>query len=209
MIQLLRRLGFLFAILLALGCGTLLLLRNTHPQWFAPLWQKVAGLGLPLSGQLSLVNAKTGAPFTSANLQGGWSLVYFGYTFCPDVCSADLTKAVQAIAMMETEAPGLTPIFITVDPVRDTPAVMARYVALFSPRLLGLTGSVTAIAEAERMFRVYASKQTLPNGGGAYLMNHSTFFYLVNPAGRVTALLSPELTAPALAKALSRVLAHG
>jgi protein SCO1/2 len=205
-IRFLRRLGLALAALLLVGGGTVALLGETAAPGLRTWWRQAAGLTLPLPGRLALVDAVSGRPFTDADLRGRWTLLYFGYTFCPDVCPTDLAAAVQALALMGKKANAVTPVFVTVDPARDTPDVLARYVQLFSPRLMGLTGSAAAIAEAERMFRVYAVKQPIPQGGGAYLMNHSAYFYLVDPAGDVASMLSPDLQPRGLARAIEEKL---
>lgn len=208
MIRFLRRLGLVLACLLLLGGGAVALLGETSAPGLRTWWRQAAGLELPLPGRLALEEAVSGRAFTNADLRGKWTLLYFGYTFCPDVCPTDLAAAMQALGLMGQEADAITPVFVTVDPARDSRDVLARYVQLFSPRLVGLTGSEAAIAEAERMFRVYAVKQPIPNGGGAYLMNHSTYFYLIDPKGRVAATLSPDLQPRGLARAIAVNLAR-
>jgi protein SCO1/2 len=192
MIRFLRRLGLGLAVLLLFVGGAVALL---GPVRFPGLMGLIGEGGAPIpaiGGPFALTQANTGRPFTEANLRGGWTLIYFGYTFCPDVCPTDLAKAVQSLSLM--------------DPARDTAPVLARYVALFSPRLIGLTGSAPEVAAAESDYHVYAEKQPVPNGGGTYFMNHSAFFYLVNPDGRAVAILPPNLDAKAMAASLQRSL---
>lgn len=155
-----------------------------------------------LGGPFALTDARTGRSVTDADLRGRWLLLYFGYTFCPDICPTDLQTIVAARGLLGAAGQALTPVFITVDPGRDTPPVMAAYVALFSPDLMGLTGSQGEIDRIVRAYRVYVAKQALPGGGGAYLVNHSTFLYLVDPQGQVVAVLSARLTPAALARRL-------
>lgn len=196
------------AVLLLLACGAIALLGPARFPALMALLRQGAGVGLGIGGPFRLVDAATGRPFTQDDLRGRWTLIYFGYTFCPDVCPTDLAKAIQVLAALGGTGAAITPVFITVDPARDTPDVMARYVGLFSPRLRGLTGSATAIGQAERAFRVYAERQAVPNAGaGVYLMNHSAFFYLMNPAGGAAAILPPELGATAMAAAIRRAMA--
>jgi protein SCO1/2 len=206
MIRFLRRLGLGLAVLLLFVGGAVALL---GPARFPGLMGLIGEGGAPIpaiGGPFALTQANTGRPFTEANLRGGWTLIYFGYTFCPDVCPTDLAKAVQSLSLMGAAGGRITPIFITVDPARDTAPVLARYVALFSPRLIGLTGSAPEVAAAESDYHVYAEKQPVPNGGGTYFMNHSAFFYLVNPDGRAVAILPPNLDAKAMAASLQRSL---
>lgn len=206
MIRFLRRLGLALAVLMLFLGGVVLLVGPRH----FPRLMALTGAGnasYALGGSFALTEAASGRPFTAEDLRGRWSLVYFGYTFCPDVCPTDLAKAVQALAQLGARQAEITPIFVTVDPARDSGPVLTRYLALFSPRLIGLTGSAGAIAAAEQAFHVYAEKQPVPNGGGAYLMNHSAFFYLVNPQGRLAAVLPPDLDAAQMARAIGRALA--
>jgi cytochrome oxidase Cu insertion factor (SCO1/SenC/PrrC family) len=208
MIRFLRRLAVALAVLLLLASGAIALVGPARVPGLMALLRQGAGAGLGVGGSFRLIDAATGRPFTQDDLRGHWSLLYFGYTFCPDICPTDLAKAVQAVAALGPTGAGIMPVFITVDPARDTPDIMARYVALFSPRLRGLTGSEAAIDTAERVFRVFAEKQAAPGGGaGAYLMNHSAFFYLMNPAGAAAAILPPDLDTAAMADAIRRAMA--
>ncbi len=146
-----------------------------------------------------------GARVTSASFPGKWQLVYFGYTTCPDVCPTTL----QTIAAALRQAPGvrdrIAPIFITIDPNRDTPAVLARYTKLFDPAIIGLTGSDAAIRAAEAAFRVTAIKVPEP-GSQAYLMNHSSFVYLFNPHGKLRGFFNQQMTAAGLAGQLRQIV---
>ncbi|MCB8879971.1 SCO family protein [Acidisoma cellulosilytica] len=207
MIRFLRRLSFALAALLILTVGVVSLVGPAHFPRLMGLLRQGAGTGLTVGGPFALLDAASGKPFTQDNLRGHWTLLYFGYTFCPDICPTDLAKAVQVLTSLGPDGAAITPVFITVDPARDTPSVMDRYVALFSPRLVGLTGSQTAIDQAESDFRVFAEKQPVPNGGsGAYLMNHSAFFYLMNPQGEAAAILPPQLDATGMVAAIRRAI---
>lgn len=207
MIRFLRRLAIALAVLLLLANGAVALLGPARFPGLMALWRQGAGPGLAVGGPFALVDAASGRPFTQDSFRGHWTLVYFGYTFCPDICPTDLAKAVQALAALGPEGLAITPVFVTVDPARDTPAVMASYVALFSPRLRGLTGSQAAVDQAERAFRVYAEKLPVPNAGpGTYLMNHSAFFYLMNPKGEAAAILPPQQDASDMAAAIRRAM---
>jgi protein SCO1/2 len=150
----------------------------------------------------ALAGAKIGAPFTLTDqdgkpatwdsFRGKYRLVYFGYTFCPDVCPVDLQKIMQAFSKFEKQSPALAakvqPIFITVDPERDTPAVLKTYVAAFHPRLIGLTGTPDQIAKVAKDFVVIYGKA---DGTSAkdYLVSHSRTPYLFGPDGAPIALV--------------------
>ena len=121
---------------------------------------------------------------TEASFPGRWQLVFFGFTHCPDVCPTTLAYMADALDRMGPEADRVAPLFITIDPVRDTPDVMAEYVGAFHPALIGLTGSEKDVAAAAEAFRVYSEKlddDTAPDG---YLMAHSGHIYLMAPDGR-------------------------
>lgn len=127
----------------------------------------------------------TGRAVSDADYRGRWMLIYFGYTFCPDVCPTELSVVAQVMDRLGPLADKVQPLFVTIDPERDTVAQMAGYVDLFHPRLVGLTGSPEQIADAARAFRVYYAKVPLEGGdAGDYTMDHSSFLYLMGPDGR-------------------------
>lgn len=130
-----------------------------------------------------------GGPFTLINAQGQTvtekdvitqpSLVYFGYTFCPDVCPFDNARNAQAIDILEERGIAATPVFITIDPARDTPEVMGEYSANVHPAMIGLSGSADQVEQAAKAYRVQYQKRDI--GGGDYLMDHSVLTYLMMP----------------------------
>jgi protein SCO1/2 len=139
-----------------------------------------------------------GNTVTNRDFPGRYLLVFFGYTNCPDVCPVTLEKIARALPLLGARAQLLQPIFITLDPTRDTPAITARYAALFSPAILGLSGSPQAIAQAIAAFHVYASPPDPRTGA----VSHGTLLYLTAPNGPLIAALPGTLTPPALAAAL-------
>jgi len=156
--------------------------------------------GLTLGGGFSLLD-ETGKGVTAADFGGAWMLIYFGYTYCPDVCPTELGVAAAAIDALGPLGGRVVPIFISIDPERDTPAQLADYVPRFHPRLRGLTGTPEQIALVARRFRVYYARA----GGAAnadYLMDHSSFLYLVDPELRVRALFRPQTSPEAIAAAI-------
>lgn len=159
-----------------------------------------------IGGPFHLVD-QNGTAVTDADYRGRWMLVYFGYTFCPDVCPTELQTIAASLDKLGAEADKVAPLFITVDPARDTPAVLAKYVALFGRRVVGLTGTPDEIAAAARAFRVYYAKA--PVGGAAtYLMDHSSFVYLLDPKGRLAALFNQDTSADDLAAGIRERLAQ-
>tara|TARA_R110002050_G_scaffold33975_5_gene86069 strand:- start:2137 stop:2775 length:639 start_codon:yes stop_codon:yes gene_type:complete len=136
-----------------------------------------------IRSELSLID-HNGNRVTEADFLGRWQLVFFGFTYCPDVCPTTLAYMANVLDRFGGEVEQVAPIFITVDPSRDTPEVMAEYVQAFHPKLVGLTGSEAAVAAAAQSFRVYYEKmeeETAPDG---YLMAHSGHIYLMTPEGR-------------------------
>ncbi len=132
----------------------------------------------------------TGRRVTDADFRGSFMLVYFGFTACTDTCPVDLPVIAQALDALGSPAEKITPLFISVDPVNDTPAVMAAYVANFHPRLIGLSGSEAEIAAAARAYKVHRRKLTQAHHGqGQYTIDHGSLTYLMGPDGRFLTLL--------------------
>jgi protein SCO1/2 len=152
------------------------------------LGDSVGGLGRTVTfGEASICGPFTltdqnGKVYTDKNLRGHWTLLYFGYTHCPDVCPLTLQLMGDVMDKLGAKAARVTPLFITVDPARDTPAVMQQYVAVFGKQFIGLTGSEAQIAPVLKEFRVYAKKR--PVAGGDYAMDHSGSIYLLDPTGK-------------------------
>lgn len=169
------------------------------------------GDGPPLQG------ARIGGPFTLTDqngrqvsdrqFNGQYRLMYFGFTFCPDVCPVDLQIIGQAMRILEKDSPDIArkiqPIFITVDPERDRPAVLKPYVSAFHPRLIGLTGTPEQIATVAKSFGVYFSKADQA-GSTSYLVDHSRIALLFGPEGEPIAILPQEEGAEAVAAELKR-----
>ena len=143
-------------------------------------------IGKPkLGGPWTLYDARTGSPVTSEDMKGKFQLIYFGFTYCPDICPEELEKQAAVIEAVDKVYPGaIQPIFITVDPRRDTLAQTASYVSEFHKRLLGLTGTPNQIKKVTRMFRVYYNegiKTRSEDGEEDYLVDHSIIHYLMGP----------------------------
>lgn len=160
--------------------------------------------GVALGGPFTLVD-HTGRTVTERDFAGRVLLVYFGYTYCPDVCPTELGTVAAALDAMGPAGERVTPVFVTIDPERDTQAGMADYVSRFHPRMIGLTGTAEQIAQAARAYRVFYAK-VQPRDTTEYLMDHSSFIYLVGPDGRVRSLFRPETTPEAMAAAVAAQL---
>jgi protein SCO1/2 len=163
--------------------------------------------GASLGGPFTLTDHR-GSQVTDKDFAGKWRIVYFGFTHCPDVCPTDLLAVGQALRRFEKSDPAraarVQPLFITVDPERDTPAVLKEYVAAFHPRIIGLTGTREQIAQAAKGHGIVYGKQDA-QPGGAYVMNHSRFVMLFDPEGKPIALL-PYDKGPAAAEAIAAEL---
>jgi protein SCO1/2 len=184
-----------------------------------PLALSLAACGGPATSPADeppLAGASIGGPFTLSDkdgkavqwndFAGKYRMVYFGYTFCPDACPTDVGVMMRGFAKFEGAHPaladGVQPIFITIDPARDTQQAVGAFAAAFSPRLLGLTGTSAQVDQAAKAFRVYYAKGKESAGG--YLMDHSRFAYLMDRDGKPIAMLpvdkGPDAVASELAK---------
>nr|WP_319948514.1 SCO family protein [uncultured Shimia sp.] len=140
---------------------------------------QVAGGTSAIGGPFTLVS-ETGETVTDKDVITEPSLLYFGYTFCPDVCPLDNSRNAEAIELLETRGQIVQPVFISIDPNRDTPEVMAEFTDYLHPRMLGLTGSAEQVKAASQAYRTYYKKQE-SDDEEYYLVDHSTFTYLVMP----------------------------
>jgi protein SCO1 len=159
-----------------------------------------AGLAIPgMTGRFALKTA-AGQEVTEKSFHGKWLVIYFGYTLCPDACPTALNAMAGSLAALGPRAAKVQPLFITVDPERDTPQVIADYVKAFDARILGLSGTDAQTAAAAKAFHVYYAARNL--GHGEYAIDHSSFIYVVNPEGQVVELLTGNVSAGPMAAAL-------
>jgi protein SCO1/2 len=228
--------------------------------WAATWWREQAsppgalGVAVPggveVGGKFTLV-AADGHSVSDTDFRGRFMLVYFGYIFCPDVCPTELQAVSASLALLGDQAAKVTPIFITIDPERDTPQAIGEYTRLFDDRLIGLTGTASQIAQAAKVtpifitidperdtpqaigeytrlfddrligltgtasqiaqaakaYRTYYARVE-PKAGGTYLMDHSSFLYLMGPDGKFRALIKPGSTPEDIAALLRAQLAR-
>lgn len=162
--------------------------------------------GAKIGGDFALID-KAGNAVRFHDFAGQYRIVYFGYTFCPDACPLDVQKMMQGYAKFAKAEPKVAarvqPLFVSIDPARDTPSAVGEFAASFSPRLIGLTGSEAQVAAAAKMFKAYYTKGE-PTTDGGYLMDHSRIAYLMDPAGKPLALLPIDQTADAVAESLAK-----
>lgn len=143
-----------------------------------------------VGGPFELV-AQDGTTVTEETFRGDYMLIYFGFTFCPDVCPTELQVMSAALDLLGDDAGKVQPILISIDPERDTVETMADYVRHFHPRLMGLTGTPEQIATAARAYRVYYAKAEDPDSSTGYTMDHSSIVYLMGPEGEFLAHFGP------------------
>ncbi len=159
-----------------------------------------------IGGPFSLEDA-SGKRVTEKDFAGRPMLVYFGFTNCPDICPAGLQVIAAALDKLGPKADGLTPIFITLDPERDTPKVIGEYVKSFNPRIVGLSGSADDIAAVAKAYRVYYKKVADANStSGNYSVDHSAYMYLVSPTGEYITHFPHNVDVDQLAAELAKVL---
>jgi protein SCO1/2 len=185
--------GLLVAVLLIGGAAVLLLTGHGH--------ESASGIGGPFT--LLDGNRKS---VTDKDFRGKFLLVYFGYTFCPDVCPTTLNEVAEAMDKLGPNAARVQPIFITVDPKRDTPDVMKQYAASFSPLLLGLTGTPEEIAKVAKEYRVYYAEHRTGPGPNDYSMDHSSILYLMGPDGQFIEPIPADETAAAIAADIQKAV---
>lgn len=134
-------------------------------------------------------NGVTQIPFSLKDVRGKFVILYFGYTYCPDVCPLGLSNISRAIASLARDRDQFVPIFVTVDPERDTPELLSIYATNFDPAFVMLTGSANEIESAKQQYRVYAKKALSDGKGNSikpenYLIDHSTYVYLLDRGGK-------------------------
>ena len=147
--------------------------------------------GATIGGPFTLTD-QNGSTVSDRDFAGKYRIMYFGYTYCPDVCPTDMQHLGAAMRLLDKQDPTLSarivPIFVTVDPERDTPAVLKQFVSAFYPRMVGLTGAPAAIRKVADEYRIFYQKQPATPGGG-YLVQHSDYAYLMNPENKPLALV--------------------
>ncbi len=186
-------LGLLVAVLLVGAAAALLLTGRARDS------------GSSIGGPFALVDGDH-KPVTDQDFRGKFMLVYFGYSFCPDVCPTTLNEVADAMDKLGPSAARVQPIFITVDPKRDTPEVIKRYAANFSPRLLGLTGTPDQIAKVAKEYRVYYAEHRTGPGPNDYSMDHSSILYLMGPDGQFIQPIPADDNATAIASFIEKAV---
>lgn len=172
----------------------------------SPMDKPPAPPAAAIGGPFTLVDHQ-GRPVTEDYFKGRLMLVYFGYTFCPDVCPTALTDMGDALGILGAAADKVTPVFITVDPDRDTPEHMKEYLKFFHPRMIGLTGTPEQTAAALKAYKVFSAKAPVEGGdAGDYLMDHTSIIYLMGPDGAYKTHFSHGAGAEDMAKGIRKFL---
>ncbi|TBW34499.1 SCO family protein [Siculibacillus lacustris] len=181
-------------VVLIVGLAVRYAVRDTIPPDQVPAMRPVSGIG----GPFAMVDQQ-GRPFTEADLKGRATAMFFGYTYCPDVCPTTLLEASQWMAQLGADAERFRVVFVTVDPERDTPAKLAEYLGSFDPRFVGLSGDRAATDKILAAYRVFARK--VEGKDGDYTMDHTAATYLLDAEGRFVGVINfQEPTDKALAK---------
>ncbi|MEO1190301.1 MAG: SCO family protein [Pseudomonadota bacterium] len=163
---------------------------------------------VPIGGAFTLVDSN-GNTVTEKDLMGRYSMVYFGYTYCPDICPTALATVARSLDLLEVVDPHsaqmVLPVFITIDPERDTPEAVGVYAEAFHPRLLGLTGTPEQVAVAAKAYRVFYQK-VHPDTATEYLMDHASSIFLMDPAGNYVSHFPHNMTPDEVARRLEETV---
>jgi protein SCO1 len=187
------------AVAALLGASTWYVLFNRPDDAFAQCRQgQVAGGDI--GGPFTLVNT-AGQTVTDAEVLTKPTLVYFGYTFCPDVCPFDMARNVEAVDILEDRGLDVTPVFISIDPERDTPEALADYASNMHPKLIALTGTDEQVKTASQAYKTFYRRQ--PSEDEFYLMDHSTFTYLMLPGTGFVDFFRREVTSDQMAEGVA------
>jgi len=170
------------------------------------IWSRTDQGGVAMIGGPFTLVDQTGRTVTQDTLKGKWSLIYFGYTYCPDVCPTSLSTMTLALEALPPEmVEKITPVFISVDPERDTVEQLALYHESFHPSFLMLTGTPEQVREAARAYRVYYRKAE-NDSATEYLMDHSSITYLMDPKGNYVTHFGHDVTAEGMAETLKKTI---
>lgn len=161
-----------------------------------------------IGGPFSLVDHH-GKSVTNEDFQGKYMLIYFGYTFCPDICPTELQTMGQALDLIPSaQLADITPVFITVDPLRDTQEILAQYAPAFHPKMVGLTGSEEQVKAVKQAYRVYAAKEKQEEGADpdAYMVSHTSYTYLMDRNGEYVTHFKAQTDPAEMARRLKEII---
>ena len=178
--QRLKRTGIIAAAALAIGAGIGWVEVQNHNSSNATVTNKPVA-GVKIGGVFELTD-QNGKIINNKDFDGQYKLIYFGFTYCPAICPTELAKITKVMKAIGDDAEKIQPIFITVDPERDTPKVLKSYLSMFHPKIIGLTGTRAEIDDVLKKYKIYAAKTQEPEMD-EYTMDHSSFIYLISPNG--------------------------
>jgi len=167
---------------------------------------QVLSIGKATVGGPFTLTDHTGRRVTDKDFRGQYLLVFFGFTYCPDVCPSGLQVMTAALEELGPKAEKITPIFISVDPERDTPEQLALYVSSFHPRLVGLTGTPEEIQQVAKAYRVYYKKVEDEGSTAGYTIDHTSIIYLMSPTGEFITHFTHATPVSAMVEQLEKVL---
>jgi len=189
----------------ALGlAAAIALLPDVRERLLPSVGQQVTGKAL-IGGAFTLTD-NTGKRVTDQDFRGKYTLVFFGFTSCPDICPAGLQLIAGALEKLGTKAQRITPIFISVDPRRDTPEKLAAYVKNFDTRLVGLTGTPEEIAAVAKAYKVYYAKVPSKERPDDYTMDHTSIIYVTDPKGEFVTHFTPSTSVDDMAATLDKIV---
>jgi protein SCO1 len=157
----------------------------------------------------TLPSSRDGQPLSLSDLAGGPTVLFFGYTFCPDVCPATLSEVKRAKEQLGADGERLNVVFVSVDAERDTPEVLARYVGAFDPSFIGLQGDEATLRQIGKEYGLYHNKNSPEGTSAAYLVDHSAASYLIDGAGQLRVVYGFGTPPDAIAEGVRRLLAEG
>jgi cytochrome oxidase Cu insertion factor (SCO1/SenC/PrrC family) len=189
----------------ALGlAAAVALLPQVRERLFPSVERQVSGKAL-IGGAFTLTDS-TGKRVTEQSFRGKYMLLFFGYTSCPDICPAGLQLMAGALEKLGPKAERITPVFISVDPERDTPEKLAGYVKNFDPCLVGLTGTPEEIAAVAKAYKVYYAKTPSKEHPDDYTMDHTSIIYVMDPNGEFVTHFTPATSVDEMAAKLGKIL---
>ncbi len=191
-------------LFILIGAGLGLVWKNTNKSSVSTISEKPAIVAPSFHPVFSLIDHE-GQNVTEKNYTDKYQLVYFGFTFCPEICPTELQKMARALETIGVLSDQIYPLFISVDPERDTPDILKPYLKNFGEDFIGLTGTEAQVDKAMDSFKVYAAKTEDPDYTD-YMMSHSSYIYFLNPAGDLLGLYKKEDSADKIAMEIRSIL---
>lgn len=199
-----RVIAMIIAGLVLGAAAAIIVLPEARQALFAPLGPQTSGRAL-VGGPFTLTD-ENGKRVTEKDFRGRYTMVFFGFTSCPDICPASLQLIAAALDNLGAKADRITPIFISVDPERDTPEKIAEYVKAFDPRIVGLTGTPAQTAAVAKAYKVYYKKVPNPESPENYGIDHTSILYVMGPDGSYLTHFTPTTSVEDMTAKLEKIL---